>query len=144
MARPLVTTIRYMPEPSNGKEQVLRRLRIGAQGIVAIQQAIDAPLEAQSQGHRRREEQSREQMRAALQDARAVQRKQMSQARESGASDAEIAEAVGMPEKGVAARSNSGRPIAHPFDSVGLTGASCLAGLPSSRPPAPKRAPNGS
>jgi hypothetical protein len=40
-------------------------------------------------------------MRAALQDARAVQRKQMSQARESGASDAEIAEAVGMPEKGV-------------------------------------------
>jgi DNA-directed RNA polymerase specialized sigma24 family protein len=101
MARPLVTTIRYMPEPSNGKEQVLRRLRIGAQGIVAIQQAIDAPLEAQSQGHRQREEQSREQMRAALQDARAVQRKQMSQARESGASDAEIAEAVGMPEKGV-------------------------------------------
>ena len=89
-----------MPAP-NRKDQTLHQLRIGAKGIAAIQQAIDAPVEAQSQSRRQREEQSREQMRAALEDARGIQRKQMKQARESGASDAEIAQAVGMPEENV-------------------------------------------
>lgn len=88
-----------MPESADGKEHALRRLRIGAQGIAAIQQAIDAPREAQSQSQRQREERSREQMRSALEDALGVQRKQMLQARESGASDAEIAEAAGMTEE---------------------------------------------
>jgi hypothetical protein len=98
MVPPSITTIRQMPEP-HAKEQALRRLRIGAQGINGIQHAIDAPVEAQSKSGREREERSRQQMRAALEDARAVQRTQMRQARESGASDAEIAEATGMTEE---------------------------------------------
>ena len=66
-----------------------------------MRQAIDAPVEARSQTQRRREEQSREQMRAALEDARGVQRGLARQAQQSGASDAEIAEACGMTEEEV-------------------------------------------
>jgi hypothetical protein len=98
MVPPSITTIRQMPE-TDAKEQALRWLRAGAQGIAAIQQAINAPLEAQTKSGREREERSREHMRAALEDARAVQRKQIRQARESGVSDAEIAEATGMSEE---------------------------------------------
>lgn len=87
-----------MPDDLPRTEQALRRLRIGAQGIAAIRQAIEAPAKAQAQADRRREEQSKEQMRAALVDALAVQRRQMREALKDGASEAEIGQAVGMTE----------------------------------------------
>jgi DNA-directed RNA polymerase specialized sigma24 family protein len=94
----LIHTIRHMSGAAEGKEHVLRRLRVGARGIAAMRQGIEAPVTVQSQAQRRREEQSRDQMRAALEDALAVQRGQMRRALEIGASYAEIAEAVGMTE----------------------------------------------
>lgn len=87
-----------MSSTASGKEHAVRRLRVGAQGIAAMEQAIEAPIRAHGQAERRREERSRDHMRAALEDARAVQRGQMRRAMEIGASLSEIAEAVGMTE----------------------------------------------
>lgn len=88
-----------MPSDPERTEQVLRRLRVGAQGIAAIEQAIEAPVKAQGQADRRRGEQSREQMRAALADAREVQQRQVREALKEGASEAKVAQAVGMTEE---------------------------------------------
>lgn len=85
-----------MPSDLERTERALRQLRIGAQGIAAIEQAIEAPTEAQSQADQRRGERSKEQMRAALADARAVQQGQVRRALQEGASEAEVAQAVGM------------------------------------------------
>jgi DNA-directed RNA polymerase specialized sigma24 family protein len=83
------------------KQQALHRLRIGAKGIAAMEEAIEAPVRAHGRADRQRQERSREQMRAALDDARVNQRRLMRQAREQGASEAEIAQAVGMTKEQV-------------------------------------------
>jgi hypothetical protein len=71
------------------KEQALHRLRVGAKGIAAMEEAIEVPVRAHGRADRQRQERSREQMRAALDDARGNQRRLMRQAREYGASEAE-------------------------------------------------------
>jgi hypothetical protein len=55
-------------------------------------------LRRKAQAHRRREEESKEHMRAALVDALTVQRRQMREALKEGASEADIGQAVGMTE----------------------------------------------